>query len=164
MAPYVDLVRLRPCARPIAGTRIFAIVIDIHNAIHSHRRGTRANHGDDDPENLPRGWPRFACAVASGEQRCRKCEGQCKNGVLKFDHFEHGANAALPGEWSGFEMSFGGHISSVFRKGCPFQANWRSWRQPDSPEYTADVLRYKVVDGLRLVIKRRDRRHDDRIS
>jgi hypothetical protein len=43
--------------------------------------------------------------------------------LREIDHFEHGANAAVPGGGSSFHLSFGGHILSVLRKGWPFQAN-----------------------------------------
>jgi hypothetical protein len=67
--------------------RVATIVFDVGDAIHGHRGGTRTDHGDDDPADLPE--RRETACVARGEKRADQREWQRKNAVLELDHFEH---------------------------------------------------------------------------
>ena len=79
--------------RSVGGARIAAVEFDIGDAVHGHRRGARADHGDDDPQNrTPAGQ---AAARARSQQCAHQRKWQRENGVLEFDHFEHGADAGL---------------------------------------------------------------------
>ena len=77
----------------VCGARVARVVAQVGDAIHGHSRGARANHGDDNPENLaPSGK---AASSPGGEQRAHQCKGEGEDGVLKFDHLQDDADAAF---------------------------------------------------------------------
>jgi len=83
--------------RAILRARICGVVAQVGDAVHGHGGGARANHGDDDPRELPGdgAWrgPGGASG-ALGEKGADKGEGEREDGVLELDHFEHGGDAA----------------------------------------------------------------------
>ena len=67
--------------------RITRVVDAIGDSIESHRRRARANHRDDNPNNLPNG--RYA---ARRQHRAQKSKRQREQRMLDFDHLERGAD------------------------------------------------------------------------
>jgi hypothetical protein len=82
----------------IGGAGIARVIFQVGDAVDGHGGGTRAYHGDDDPQNLAPSWKR--AASAGGEERPYQREGQGEDGVLELDHLEDDADAAFGHGWT----------------------------------------------------------------
>src|SRR5271165_4310020 len=84
------------CERALFRSRILPIEAKIGDAVHGHRGRPRRNHGDHDPQNLAKRRPaiRRLMRGTCSEKGSRQRKGKRKDGVLKFDHLQHGADAA----------------------------------------------------------------------
>ena len=137
--------------RTLFRARIFFVVAKIGDAVDGHGGGARRNHGDDNPENLPKGRPAVQCG-ARRQQRARQREGQRKHGVLELDHFQDGADAA-------------GHRSLRPRflpRNAARPAMHFFLRQAGLRQNAANKLRHQIVDRFWLIVKRGIDRHDHR--
>ena len=75
------------------GARVAGVDIGVEDAVEGHAGRAGADHGDDDPDELPGGAVDREAAVAPGQEGAGEGKWQRKDRVLELDHVERHAQA-----------------------------------------------------------------------